>query len=115
MQYVLTYKTYKAIDALITKLKNDNFSIYHGLDNVMNLKDKIIGLCIDLDAKTVFQLNVTCMACWCDGYRKPLYVEEIIDEYDKLILQNDYRLYEQLVIEKSKERNRPSGMLLRIN
>ena len=115
MQYVLAYKSYKGINTFVKKLRDDGFSIHHGLDNIIGLKDKIVGLCIDLDDKTVFQLNVTCMACWCDGYRKPLYVEEVIDEYDKLILLNDFCLYEQLVNEKSKERDRPSGILLRIN
>lgn len=115
MQYILTYKSYDGINTLINRLsKEDGYKIYHKLDDVYNLKEKVIGIAIDLDDYTVFQLGVTSMACYCGGVRKPLYAEEVLEHYDELIKKRNTKLYESLVKEKSKEKDRPGGVLLRI-
>ncbi len=75
----MSYKSVLSIKILIAKLKGMGYEIHTGLDDLNSLKNKIIEICVDLDKKEVYQLNVTCMACWCDGHRKPLCVEEIVE------------------------------------
>lgn len=104
MQYVLSYRNVDGIKILIAKLKESGYEIHTGLDDFNSLGNKIIGICVDLDEKEAYQLNVTCMACWCGGHRKPLCAEEIVENYDRLILGKDYKYYEKLVKEKSSER-----------
>ena len=112
-QYILAFKTLSGVDELVKMLKKDGFIIHHGLDEVYTLKEKIIGICIDLNDKVVFQINVTGMACWCQGRRKPLYPEEIIEHYQQLITENNYKLFNYLVRLKSQEPDRPIGFLYR--
>ena len=52
------------------------------------------------------------MACFSNGKRKPLYVEEVIENYDRLILNKDYDYYEKLIKEKSLDKDRPIGVVL---
>ena len=42
------------------------------------------------------------------------YVEEVLEHYDELIKKRNTKLYNSLVKEKSKEKDRPGGVLLRI-
>ena len=115
MQYVLSYKNKNSLFNFLTRLKNDGYSLHHGLDDCYKITERIIGICVDFENKTVFQLNVTCMACWCDNKRKPLYVEEINDNYERLISNKDYSFYNELVEKHSKDRNRSSGMILKLD
>jgi len=114
MQYVLSYKSYQGIDKLVKKLRTDGFSLLHSLDDIPNLKEKIIGICIDFDSKTVFQLGITSMAFWSNSKRRPLYVEEIIKDYDRLITKKDFNYYTQLVEESFNDKDRPIGKVLRL-
>ena len=115
MQYVLAYKSIEGIKELVDRLMEDGYHIFHGLNHINELKDKVIGICVDMDTKNVFQLNITCMASWCGGYRKPLYVEEVLKNYDTLIVKKDFNLYDSLIIEGSKDKDRPSGGIYRFN
>lgn len=114
MQYVLSYKSYQGIDKLVKKLSFDGFSLFHGLENVYSLKEKIIGICIDFDSKVVFQLGITSMAFWSNSKRRPLYVEEIIKDYDRLITKRDFSYYNQLVDDSFNDKDRPIGKVLRL-
>jgi len=113
MQYTLAYKKKDSINELVQRLKRDGFEIYHFLDDVYKIKEHIIGICIDLKDKVVFQLNTTCMAAWSGGKRRPLYVEEIIDNYDRLIIGKDFDYYKLLVNKYSNDTSRPIGGIYR--
>lgn len=112
MQYILSYKSLEGIKLFCTKLKEIGYEIYTGLDAPESISNKVIGICVDLDNKVVYQLNVTCMACFSNGKRKPLYVEETIKYFDRLILDKDYEYYEKLIKEKSLDKDRPFGVVL---
>ena len=113
MQYVLAKKTIKGVRNLMTLLREEGFGILQGLDNISD-DERIIGICVDLKDKKCFRLNITCMAAWCGGTRKPLYAEEAVDNFERLIVKKDTQLYLQLIEEKSKEYDRPFGVLLKM-
>ena len=113
MQYVLAIKTIQGVRNLMTLLKEEGFGILQGLDDISD-GERIIGVCVDLKDRKCFRLNVTCMAAWCGGTRKPLYAEEMIDNYERLIVKKDTLFYLQLIEEKSKEHDRPFGVLLKM-
>lgn len=110
-QLVLAFKTNEGLINLINKLNNNGFQILHGLNDINSLKHKIIGTCVDLDDKVVFQLGVTSMACWCGGYRKPIYAEEVLVNYEQFISKRDSSFYEELIKSASMDKNRPYGCL----
>lgn len=112
-QLVLAFKTNEGIINLINKLNKDGFQILHGLNDVRSLKYKIIGTCVDLENKIVFQLGATSMACWCGGYRKPIYAEEVLTYYEQLISKRDLSFYEELIKNASIDKNRPYGCLFK--
>lgn len=56
--------------------------------------------------------SITCIACWCGGKRKPLYVEEFIDDYERIVVQGDVDFYEQLVRLNNLDEKRPGGGIL---
>lgn len=112
MQYILSYKSLEGIKLLSDKLKDNGYEIYSGLDAPESISNKIIGICVDLYNKVVYQLNVACMACFSNGKRKPLYVEEVIENYDRLILDKDYDYYVKLIKEKSVDKDWPVGAVL---
>ena len=114
MQYALAYKTIDAIRELVELLKKEGYRILHGLENIKDDKD-IIGVCVDLDKKIFFHANTTCMAWWCTYYQaKPLYVEELIEYFDKLIIKKDFDFYKKLLKKTKNDPSRPEGVIISI-
>ena len=118
-QYHLATKTLEEIDTLVKLLKERGYKIHHNLENVLSFDKVPVGLCIDngLDntngGKCLFQSNITCMACYCNwSGKKPLYVKEVIDNITKLIDELDINFYNELLDKGSKEKDRPSGIIL---
>ena len=75
----------------------------HGLDDVNNIKERIIAVVVDNRDRVMFQSNVTCMACWCSTYRtKPLTVSAALDNFDKLFIKQDEEFYRKLLKEGRK-------------
>ena len=122
-QYHLAAKSLEEIDVLVKLLKERGYRICHNLENVLSFNRVPVGLCIDNGfedsangGKCIFQSNVTCMACFCTStQRKPLYVKEVIDNIGKLIDELDIKFYNELLDKGSKEKDRPSGLILRLN
>ena len=121
-QYHVSPQSLEEIDTLVKLLKDRGYKIYHNLENVSNFKRMPIGLCIDNGfdntngGKCVFQANATGMACYCNwSKRKPLYVKEVIDNFNKLIDELDIEFYNKLLDEGLKDTKRPSGFIVSID
>lgn len=110
MQYTLVIKEFRKFQEMISLLSEHGYAIRWGLDHAKK-KDRIIGICIDVKTKDVYPLNVTFMVCWSKGKYRPLYCEEILGNFEKLIFKEDYDFYLKLVEEASKDDKRPIGYL----
>ena len=111
MQYMLSKKSNQGIRELMDLLKLEGYQVYEGLDTLKD-DDHIIGICVDLDDRIVFPVNASIMAAWSGGKRRPLYVEEVISNFDRLIKQQDISYYEHLSLLASNDHKRPFGMLI---
>lgn len=78
------------------KLSKDGFKLLHGLDHCLSLKEKVLGVCIDFTDLVVFQLNVTCLACWSNGERRAVPAEVVLKEYKRLIIDKDLDYFNKL-------------------
>ena len=64
----------------------------HGLNNLKE-GDHSVAAVIDVEEKSVRTTNITCMARWCDFKRKPLSVDQFINNYDRLVVEKDNKLF----------------------
>ena len=82
---------------LIEFLKEKNYNITYSLHNIKN-DDHIVAIIIDLELEDVWESNVTCMAAWCrNGTRRPLKVQEFVENYDELVINNNFNKYYELI------------------
>ena len=84
---------------LIDFLKSKGYKIK---DYLLDIKDddKVVAIIIDNRDRSVSKTNVTCMAGWSNCKRKPLNVKEIIDNYERFILDNDIEGYHEIITNK---------------
>ena len=114
-QYHLATKSLEEIDVLVKLLKERGYKALHNLDNVLSFDRLPVGLCIDNEEKCIFTSNVTCMAGYCmSTNRKPLYVQEVIDNIETLIDKLDINFYNELLDKGNLEEYRPCGGIYRL-
>ena len=102
-QIPLGYKTKEEIKKLAENLKKNGYKMLHGLDDVDNIKEHIVAVVVDNHDKVMFQSSVTCMACWCSTYKaRPLSISMALDNFDKLFIEQDEKLYRKLLNERRK-------------
>ena len=111
MQYMLSKKSNSSVRELMALLAKEGYQVYEGLDHIKD-DDHVIGICVDLDDLIVFSVNASIMAAWSGGKRRPLYVEEVISNFDRLIKQQDISYYEHLSLLASNDHKQPFGMLI---
>ncbi len=66
-------------------------------------------LVIDHQKKRYFRTNVTGMACWCSGRRYPIGVNQIIGNYDRIVIDDDVVFYDELTKTRLEERRKTDG------
>ena len=76
-QIPVSYSKNSEYRELVKELCSKGYEVYHGLDAIED-DDDIIAIIVDNVDKSLFQSNVTCMACWCSGKRQPLNVKEFL-------------------------------------
>ena len=113
MQYLLSKKSNSSVRELMALLAKEGYQVYEGLDRIKD-DDHVIGICVDLDDRIVFPVNASIMAAWSGGKRRPLYVEDVILNFERLIQKQDTSFYEELVQIASKDSKRPIGLLMTI-
>ncbi|MCQ2814835.1 MAG: hypothetical protein MJ227_00865 [Bacilli bacterium] len=99
-QIPLVYKSKDDLKAVITICKKLNYKIMHCLDDIDSIKEHIVAIVLDTEYKEVFQSNVTCMACWCSSSkepRKPLYADQFVENYEKLLIEKDDKFYNKMI------------------
>ena len=52
--------------------------------------------------------NVTSMACWCSGKRYPLSVDQFIENYTRIVIDDDVDYYDRLTRERYQEKDKTS-------
>lgn len=109
-QYHVAPRSLEEVDALVKALKDKGYTIYQGLDNVLESKNMPVGLCIDNGinlrngGKCVFRCSAACLGFYCNwSHKKPLRVEDILDNMDKLIDNPDIEFYNKLLDKHAKE------------
>ena len=86
---------------LITFLKKRDYRIAYYLQEIKQ-EDCYVAIVVDNKTKDVFGSNVTCMSCWCkNGTRRPLNVQEFIDNYDEFVVNNNIDEYETMIKQKA--------------
>ena len=113
MQYMLSKKSNSSVRELIALLAKEGYQVYGGLDHIKD-DDHVIGICVDLDDRIVFPVNASIMAAWSGGKRRPLYVEDVILNFERIIQKQDTSFYEELVQIASKDSKRPIGLFMTI-
>ena len=59
------------------------------------------------DSKTYHSTNVTCMACWCSGKNRwPLSVDQFIENYIRIVTDDDVDFYDELTRKRYEEKYR---------
>ena len=102
-QISLSYKNKEEIKKLAENLKKNGFKMLHGLDDVNNIKERIVAVVVDNKDRVMFQSCVTCMACWCSAYKmRPLTVSMALENFDKLFIEQDEKFYRKLLKERRK-------------
>ena len=86
---------------LINYLYDKDYNILYYLKDIKD-DDSYVALVVDIEDKKVFSSNVTCMAAWCSGKRKPLNVKEFIDNYDEIVIQNNIDKYNDMILDKTR-------------
>ena len=114
MQYMLSKKSNSSVRELMALLAKEGYQVYEGLDRIKD-EDHVIGICVDLDDHIVFPVNASIMAAWSAGKRRPLFVEDVITYFDRLIKQQDVSFYEGLMEMISTDHSRPIGMLIKLS
>jgi len=104
------YKDIKKIAQLGTLLKNIGYKLLHGLDNPYIIS-KPVAVVIDTKDKKFFQTNVTCMSCWSSWKRRPLFISEVIQNFDELVIKRNNLLYTKMLNSVKNDLDRPIGGL----
>ena len=103
-QIPVSYSKSSEYRELVKVLGSKGYEVYHGLEAIED-DDDIIAIIVDNVDKSLFQSNVTCMACWCSGKRQPLNVKEFLSNMDILIDDPDPALYREMIRRKMELNN----------
>ena len=88
---------------IIQFLKERGYHIANYLEDIKD-DDRYVAIVVDNTEKCVFASNVTCMAGWChNGTRKPLNAQEFFDNYDEFVINNNFKKYYEMIINKAKK------------
>ena len=93
----VAYESICELSRLIDFLKGKGYTGYVERSGL-----KVVYL--DNSSKQYFSTNVTCMACWCSGKRYPLSVDQFIENYVRVVTDDDADLYNELTRRRYEER-----------
>ncbi len=93
----LAYRSFDQVKVIVEFLKEKGFHISEYLLNHIDDKRYIPALIVDVDKNELRTTSGTIMACWCSSNRKPLYIDEFIPLYERLIVKKDYKYYNHIV------------------
>lgn len=114
-QIPLAYKTKEDLKKVVKLCQSLGYKIFHKLDDIDSIKNHIVAIVVDTKEKNVFQINVTCMAAWCSlgsKPKKPIYAHELLENYQKLLIERDIKFYAEMIQRASADASRPGGVLL---
>ena len=104
MQYTVVIHSVDELKSLTQLLEKNGFVIFGGLAEAYD-KRKIVGICIDLRDKVVFGVGSMIMACLCTKRKNPVHYSDIMENFDRLIKEEDYDYYLS-IIEKNRKQNK---------
>jgi len=113
-QIHLAFNDIKEMKAAVKLCQENGYQLHHGLGNPNIVWEGIKAFVVDTEDKTVFRTNVTCMSCWCNGARKPLYCFEFIENFVALAINRDLKKYNELLALAKKDKSRPIGGIYKI-
>ena len=88
---------------VIQFLEEKDYDIAYYLKD-LNDDERYVAIVVDNAEKCVFASNVTCMAAWCsNGTKKPLNVQEFIDNYDEFVINNNINRYNETIENKARK------------
>ena len=88
----VVYKNDQELQKLLSFLKERGYTGY-----AENFRPFVV--CVRPFERTYSWTNVTVMACWCSGKRYPLNVDQFMEYYERIVIGNDFDLYEKPVTE----------------
>lgn len=102
MKQIVFIKTEELyLKTLIDLFKKENIEIKKG--------DYSIGICLDIDKKVLFPLNVTCMCGFSQNKNRPLVDFDVLENYESFVIKQDEELLDQLYKKSKKDLSRPIG------
>ena len=104
MQYNAAISSVDELKTLTRLLRKNGFDVMKGLPEYYR-KKKIVGICIDPDKKSVSRVNSMIMACLCSVKRNPVYYEDIMDNYDRLIKEKNFGYYLEIIEKRRNAKN----------
>ena len=107
----LAYHDEDEIKELVNFLEPKGYEILHGLNDVDSLKYPVVAVAVDTEEKTVSQSTVTSMAFWCMNKYRPLFIDEFIKHYERIVDNQDVDFYNQLLEEYMNDKDRPIAEL----
>ena len=72
-----------------------------------------IGICIDVDKRIMFPLNVSSMCGFARFKNRPLFDEEIVKNFEEIVINKNVVLLNKLYEISKKDLSRPIGGFLR--
>ena len=115
MNFKLAYKDKNQIKELITFLKGKGYKNTYELDDGNIDHMRIPAINVDSDNKIIRSESSTIMCCWCSYNRKPLYIDEFINLYQRIVVNKDYDYYHYLTKKNYLDSSRHSGRLVSID
>ena len=104
MQYNAAISSVDELKTLTRLLRKNGFDVMKGLPEYYR-KKKIVGICIDPDKNKVYGVNSMIMACLCSVKKNPVYYEDIMDNYDRLIKEKNFGYYLEIIEKRRNAKN----------
>ena len=106
MKQIVFQKTNETnFKTLLNLLNEQNYIVKEG--------DYSIGICLDVEDKVLFPLNVTCMCGFSKDLNRPLLDLDILQNYESLVINKDNKLLDKLYRRAKKDLSRPIGGFFR--
>ena len=106
MKQIVFQKTNETnFKTLLNLLNKQNYIVKAG--------DYSVGICLDVEDKMLFPLNVTCMCGFSKNINRPLIDLDILLNYESLVINKDNKLLDKLYRRAKKDLSRPIGGFFR--
>ena len=105
----LAFKSVDEVEKLANKMVGFGYEDKDGLCNATKREYPPIAVIIEPGKKIIRAGGgITVMACMCSSRRrKPLYIQDLLDNFDKIIIENDFVFHNLLLLKITNNKKRP--------